>query len=207
MEINKIWESNNHSDWSNLISTYWDRVRENHMGIEKELNNINVEILFSMTPENWYDFLYNKYYFWKYTAPNRLVTTRNQLIKYKKDNALDELDEIRKKIIQLDTDDIKESLETAKEIKGLGVSGASGLLSLIYSDKFGSVDQFLVKSLRNVESKKNVVQEMNPENLSVKNGVILIRLLREKANLLNLKNETDFWTPRKIDMALWANRD
>ncbi len=35
---------------------------------------------------------------------------------------------------------------------------------------------------------------------------ILISIYRQKANELNIKFNTNFWTPRKIDMILWANR-
>ena len=47
---------------------------------------------------------------------------------------------------------------------------------------------------------------MNKNNITLKNGVILISIYRQKANELNIKFNTNFWTPRKIDMILWANR-
>jgi len=48
------------------------------------------------------------------------------------------------------------------------------------------------------------IAKMKPESLSVENSVLLIKILREKAEELNKRFDTDFWTPRKIDMILWA---
>ena len=45
---------------------------------------------------------------------------------------------------------------------------------------------------------------MNPEGLKIKDGIILVNIMKEKAAELNAKFNTDFWTPRKIDMILWA---
>jgi thermostable 8-oxoguanine DNA glycosylase len=177
------------------------------MEIEKELNNLKVEILFNMTKEDWYDFLYNKYFFWKYTSPNRLVTTRNHLRKYEDTGTLDELDDIRKKIITLDHNDIKNSLFITQQIKGLGIAGASGLLALLYPTEYATVDQFVVGALREIESQKHFVEKMVPESLTLENGVVLINIMKEKAKILNETNDTTFWTPRKVDMALWAYRE
>ncbi len=47
-------------------------------------------------------------------------------------------------------DDTRETLLAAKKTPGLGFAGASGLLALLYPQKFGTVDQFVVKTLRNV---------------------------------------------------------
>ena len=44
-------------------------------------------------------------------------------------------------------------------------------------------------------------------SMDVKDGVYIERLLIEKANDLNNRFETDFWTPRKIDMVLWTYRE
>jgi hypothetical protein len=47
---------------------------------------------------------------------------------------------------------------------------------------------------------------MHAESLSIKDGVILERVLREKALDLNKRFNTDYWTPRKVDKVLWATR-
>ena len=66
-----------------------------------------------------------------------------------------------------------------------------------------------MKALSNVESlpERDQVLRMNPKSLTVKDGIVLIRIMREKSNELNNKFKTDFWTPRKIDKVLWACRE
>jgi hypothetical protein len=40
--------------------------------------------------------------------------------------------------------------------------------------------------------------------LTVKDGVVLIEIMRRKAAALNAAFEVDSWTPRKVDMVLWT---
>jgi len=207
MNINQLWTSSNQTEWENLLTIYWSRVEENRMAIEKELNDLQVETIANMNSQEWYDFLYNKYFFWKYTTPNRIITTRYHLKKYILNEKLDELDLVRKGILTLDLDEIKDALTLVCQIKGLGIAGASGLLALLYPHKFATVDQFVVYALGEVESKKNLVEKMNPEGLTLPNGVVLIQIIKDKAFELNMANTTDFWTPRKVDMALWSYRN
>jgi hypothetical protein len=63
-----------------------------------------------MDSPGWYQFLHDEYFVWKYTARNRYASTTRQLRRYVDDNALDELDAIRRKLLALDTDDIRSIL-------------------------------------------------------------------------------------------------
>ena len=119
---------------------------------------------------------------------------------------MSDLEKIRNNIFNLDLCNIEKSLCNAKEIYGLGVAGASGLLSIIFPNYFGTVDQFVVKSLLKIEGLKehDLLEKMNAESLKVSDGVILIKIMRDKAKMLNEEFNTDFWTPRKIDMILWS---
>ena len=84
--------------------------------------------------------------------------------------------------------------------------GASGLLSLLFPVKFATVDQFVVKALRKAPALpgRELLDHMNPESLSLQDGVILIRIMKQKADELNNLFKTNYWTPRKIDIILWA---
>ena len=126
--------------------------------------------------------------------------------KNKKDGELDELHDIKNQILSMDLNDISNSLKVTTNIRGLGVAGASGLLSLIYPDYFGTVDQFVVKALLEVNDKKKMVSEMNPEGLTVKDGVILTEIMKEKASENNELFASKFWNPRTLEMALWSYR-
>lgn len=120
--------------------------------------------------------------------------------------ALAELDGFRQQILNLDISDVGAGLTAAKQIRGLGTAGASGLLSLMYPERFATVDQFVVKALRQINElpESAALSMMDPLNLSVTDGVILIGILSRKARDNNRLFGTMNWTPRKIDMVLWT---
>jgi hypothetical protein len=137
-------------------------------------------------------------------TPVDLKTTRRQLQRYEAEDRLNDLDQIRSRLLTLDTDGW--GLEVAKKIHGLGITGASGLLALMYPQKFGTVDQFVVKALREVNGlpEASDLAQMKPDNLNVSNGVLIIDLLRRKAADNNRVLISEAWSPRKVDMVLWT---
>lgn len=78
----------------------------------------------------------------------------------------------------------------------------------MYPEHFATCDQFVVKALRLVDElpEANAVAKMNPLNLSVTDGALLISILKRKAEEHNHQFGSAAWTPRKIDMVLWACR-
>jgi hypothetical protein len=207
MSFNDIWTTRDETAWNLLLRKYWCLVRVGNIQIEYQLNRLTPDRIARMDKHTWYDFLHDEYFVWKYTAKNRLATTRRQLTRYVEDDALDSLDRIRKSILELDRTDIAASLGIACEIRGLGVAGASGLLSLIYPAHFATVDQFVVKALREVSEHSAAAKNMNPEGLTVRNGTVLTKIMREKSRQNNASFGNSFWTPRTIEMALWAYRN
>ena len=201
-----LWESLDPHVWQLALARYWSFVTPENLALERELNDLDVESLRLLDPAGWYDFLHDKYFKWKYTAPNRLATTRKSLRSYVTDGTLDVLYDIKNRLLTLESEDTETSLAIAVEIKGLGTAGASGLMSLMYPQWFATVDQFVVKALRRVPGlpETSTLASMNPESLSQKDGVVLITLLRKKANQVNKRFGTDEWTPRKLDMILWT---
>jgi hypothetical protein len=208
IKIDKLWESNNEHDWKTVLEHYWSFVRPENIDLERELNELKLEQICNLDQIGWYDFLHDKYFRWKYTAPNRYATTTLALKRYKDSNQLDSLFDIKKKLLSLNTSNISAGLTIAKEIHGLGIAGASGLLSLMYPNSFATVDQFAVKALCQIPSlsESSNLNKMNPDNLTLKNGMTLIDIMIRKAKDNNRNFNTDFWTPRKIDMILWASR-
>jgi hypothetical protein len=206
--INNLWESNNEHEWKIALEHYWSFVRPENIELEHELNDLKLELVSNLKQLDWYNFLHDKYFRWKYTAPNRYASTTLALKKYKDSNQLDSLFDIKRRLLNLNVSDISTGLSVAKEIRGLGIAGASGLLSLMYPNNFATVDQFAVKALCQIPSlpESSSLKEMRPENLTLKNGIILIDIMLRKAKENNRIFATDFWTPRKIDMILWASR-
>ena len=206
--INNLWESNNEHDWKSALEHYWSYVRPENIELEHELNDLKLVRISNLDRIGWYNFLHDKYFRWKYTAPNRFASTTLALKKYKDSNQLDSLFDIKKRLLNLNVFDISVGLKIAKEIHGLGIAGASGLLSLMYPNNFATVDQFAVKALCQIPSLSESIdlKKMKPDNLTLRNGVILINIMLSKAKANNRIFGTDFWTPRKIDMILWASR-
>jgi hypothetical protein len=206
MHINEFWYSTNQKDWLNALDNYWASIGENNIQLEQEMDNLEPNNVQNMNQQEWYNFLLNKYFRWKY-QPNRYATTKKYFKKYQEENRLNELYDIKNQIFAFDKENIMLGLKI--KIEGMGVPGRSGLLSLLFPNYFGTVDQFVVKALRNIEDlpEKEQLLRMKPEKLEIDDGIILIRIMRQKSIELNNLFGTNFWTPRKIDMILWSCRD
>jgi hypothetical protein len=102
--------------------------------------------------------------------------------------------------------DIRVGLSAAKQIRGLGFAGASGLLALMYPHIYGTVDQFVVKALAQIEElpEFSLIDKMRPERIGLDDAVILIRIMQRKAAELNEVFQVSTWTPRRIDKVLWT---
>lgn len=206
MNIADLWQSSDSIAWEKALRRYWHFIKPQNIELERALDALDLRRLQSLSPQGWYDFLHNEYFRWKYTALNRYATTTIQLKKYVVGDELDKLENIRQNLLDLDPNEVRLGLNIAKKIRGLGTAGASGLLSLMYPDHFATVDQFVVKALWQVEGlpEANVLSKMNPSNLTVTDGVLLISILKRKANDNNRLFDGSTWTPRKIDMVLWT---
>lgn len=206
MNIADLWRSSESEAWERALERYWQFVQPRNVELERALDALDVNRLRSLSPQGWYNFLHDEYFRWKYTAPNRYATTTIQLRKYIDGGEINELESLRQQLLSLDRNDIRRGITTAKKIRGLGTAGASGLLSLMYPEHFATVDQFVVKALRLVPGlpEAAALARMNPENLSISDGVLLVGILTRKANENNQSFGTSAWTPRRIDMVLWT---
>ena len=204
--INSLWSSNDERAWLYALEHYYSLLSDNQIPLDKRMETVNAEDIESLSVEDFYIFLHEDYFVWKYTQKNRLATTRKQLERYIIEGRMYELEFIKQRLFLADHRNICECLSLVSNIRGLGVAGASGLLSILFPQDFGTVDQFVVKSLLDVENLKEhkQIEAMNPQSLKAGDGEILIRIMREKAASLNAQFNTSFWTPRKIDMILWS---
>jgi len=206
LSFKQLWNSKSDSIWRKYLNHYWDIIKPSNFELAKELERKKLSTIKELSPKEWYDFLLDKYFVWKYTAANRYASTTKYFRNYEIENKLDELLLLRDEILILKDEAIEYALRKAEEIKGLGIAGASGLLSILFPSKYGTVDQFVVKRLLEIRDlpERKIITEINPESISLSQGAILIEILRRKADELNIQNETDFWTPRKVDMVLWS---
>lgn len=206
MTVNDLWHSQDERAWAQALERYMRYVKPADVELVHELEPLDLERVRQLDAQGWYDFLFHKYFRWKYTAPNRLATTRRSLSKYVENGTLDELFRIKEQLFSLPKQEIEQGLRVASSVRGLGIAGASGLLALMYPEQFATVDQFVVKALREVDGlpERAALQRMNPEGLRPSDGVVLIQIMREKAAENNHTFGTDTWTPKKIDEILWT---
>jgi hypothetical protein len=112
-----------------------------------------------MSINQFYDFLFHKYFKWKYTAPNRYATTAKCLKQYQS-GKMDELGRIKDKLFKFDINNIRRGLEIATTIRGLGPAGASGLLSLLFPCGISSETKENVRNFHLLFSlKKQIYQQ------------------------------------------------
>jgi hypothetical protein len=207
-KVEALWNSEDQSEWREALALYWERVRPDQDRLEQFMNQLDPEWVESLNDEDWYNFLHDKYFCWKYTQPNRLVTTTSHLEKCNNQDGRAKLLRIKERLFAFDRENIQEGLEIAYEVRGLGWAGASGLLSVLFPKRFGTADQLIVRALAELQSlpKRRRISEIQPDSLTKKDAVLLIEVMRAKAQELNNTFGTDEWTPRKIDMILWALR-
>ena len=204
--IKSLWDNGSEKEWIDALNSYYRLMRSEQKMREEQIVRAGAEVIMNLDERAFYDFLYDTYFVWKYTAQNRLATTRKNLEKYITNDELSILRNIQTMLFSAPTNDTGKCLKIACEIRGLGTAGASGLLALLFPEDFGTVDQFVVKRLQEINHPvyDSILKNMNPEVLKIKDGVILIEIMKGKADELNKKFNTNFWTPRKIDMVLWA---
>ena len=204
-DLESLWKTGDRQSWHHALERYWLYVQPKNLELERELDRIPVERLRNLDALSWFNFLEKKYFRWKYTAPNRYATTTAHLRKHADGEGLEELDRIRIALINHNPSDIEKGLEITKGIRGLGTAGASGLLALIFPEYYGTVDQFVVKALREISDlpEGKALAAMNEDAISVKEGVLLIQIMQRKAHQLSHALQEQ-WTPRLVDKVLWT---
>jgi hypothetical protein len=206
ISFSELWQSKDECAWQEALRRYWNYVRPPHLELERSLESLDLKKVKAFTPLEWYEFLRDEYFRWKYTAPNRYATTTRQLRRYLDDGCLEQLDRVRQRLLALTPSDVRGGLLAAREIRGLGTAGASGLLALMHPNVFATVDQFVVKALAQVRTLPEALAlaKMNPQSLSIENAIVLIGIMQRQAVALNRQFSSEFWTPRKIDQVLWT---
>jgi hypothetical protein len=207
--IRDLWHSDDEGAWKAALDSYWTSIKPESLELEREMEMLDADVLSKVSEVEWYEFLRERYFRWKYTDARRYVTTTRRLRRYVDRRELPALDAIRRELFCFEKKDVRTGLEIAGRIHGLGIAGASGLLAVLFPAYFGTVDQFVVRALGSIPGlpENETIRQMNPDNLRLRDGVILIELMRAKAAELNHRFSTRVWTPRRVDMVLWAVRE
>jgi len=214
MNLEALWSSKEEAEWEAADRHYDSFVKSENVNLEEELEAKMCQIVsledirVLHLSENWYDLLLNKYFKWKYTSANRYATTSKSFCDaYETNKPL--LDRLIVSILS-EPDKLDTELMGFKtnRIHGLGIAGASGLLSLLYPKLYGTIDQFVVNNLKQILSlpENGKIRKMNPMNLGLKDLTVLTEIYRRKSRELNEQFQSDRWTPRRIDRVLWGLR-
>lgn len=207
--ISELWHSKDANDWQGALERYWEFVRPENVFIERAMQCLSIERVHGFSDTEWFEFLRDEYIKWKYTDCRWRQRSTKSLNTYLETNSLAELDRLRRRLIFFTAHhDYCGALKAADEIRGLGISGASGLLAIIYPQIYATVDRFVVESLTEVQDlpEASRIAKMRSTALTLKDAMLLIEVMRRQAVVLNKVLDTCTWTPRKIDMVLWATR-
>lgn len=214
MSINKLWNSKDEKDWDKFLDSYWDLIKPTNLELEKRMDNLDSKFIENMGLDEFYEFMIDDYFQWKYTDSRWLKRNREHFSRYVSEERLDKLLEIKNDLFSFNLNDIRVGLKITSSIHGLGVAGGSGLLALLFPAYFATVDQFVVKSLILLDEFKNNIDLIKMKDkvdkgqgLNIKDGIILIEIMKEKATVLNILFNTNKWTCRDIDKILWGWRD
>jgi hypothetical protein len=204
--IYELWFSRDTAEWDAALNRYWGLIQPKNVALEQAMEQLDRERIRRMSPDEWFAFLRDEYFHWKYTAPNRYVTTTSWL---KRNGGTEagrhELHRIRARILDIDPENIYDAISVVLQVPGLGTAGASGLLALLYPEAFGTVDQFVVKALCEIPDlpERAVIAQMKPEGLKPCDGKVLVQIMRRHAKILtNVSGKT--WRPRDVDKVLWT---
>jgi hypothetical protein len=199
-------------DWDSKIESEWDEALDKYNNYltspEKSSRDARVTITNAytvslFTTEEFFKYLHDEFFVWKYTAKNRLATARSNLKKM----ALNDLTLIKEALTNPSLND-EELLDAGLKIKGLGCAGATALLSTLYPNRFGTVDQFVIKCLQKADSLSNnhLIAAINPDSIKKNEALYVLKLIRDKADELNGIFSKKSWSPRTVDKAVWAAR-
>lgn len=197
------WDSTDKRDWDRALALY-----NMHFGgtdkasIDTRVTLINAQIIEKLSTEEFVCFL-EEFYDWKYsnTGASR---NKNLFSQWIKDN-IHIVESLKQSLCQSSLSD-EELIKISKEIKYISVAGATALLSIMYPDRFGTVDKFVVLCLKESLPNDSIIQSTNEEDIKIEQAIYIEKLMREKAKELNKLFSVVTWNARAIDKATWADR-
>ena len=208
----ELWNCQDRREWDYCESELYDAAvkRENRI-VERELEKPGLrERLARMDVAEFYAFLRDEYFKWKFTAEPGRTENQRYLAQHVENETMDRVERVRRRLVNRGDDSVGASIQMMMGkhggIHGLAVAGASGLLALVYPEEFGTVGVKVTEALQKVGLSE--VMKVNPKNIAVEDAVTMIEIMRMKALEVNRMFGTNKWTPRLIDRVLWvAGRD
>jgi hypothetical protein len=133
-----------------------------------------------MSTGEYYTFLRDEYFQWKFTSKPQLIGNRRTLAKHVAEGTMDRVERVRQGLVNRGIDStgasIKMMMGKYGGIRGLAVAGASGLLALVYPEELGTVDVMVTKALQLLGLAE--VMRVNPKNISIPEAETMIEIMR-----------------------------
>jgi hypothetical protein len=204
----ELWNSKDPTEWDYCEGELYDAaVKPENRMIERQLERPGLrERIALMDTAQFYDFLRDGYFKWKFTVEPGRSENAKALAGHVRDGTMDRVERVRRRLVKRVDDNVSASIQMMMGkhggIRGLGVAGASGLLALVYPEEFGTVDVKVTEALQQVGLPQ--VMRINPTAIKIEDAVTMIEIMRVKALELNRMFGTNKWTPRLIDRVLWV---
>ena len=129
MLITDLWSSTDESVWKDAEKNYWKQVKPQNHSVEERLDTLDWHMIQNESVDEFYRFLHDDYFAWKFTDCRFLKTNRTRLSDQYRESR-EKLDEIQRLLFSFDTDDIDRGLKIVKGISGIGTS-AGGLSRIL----------------------------------------------------------------------------
>ncbi|WP_296708268.1 hypothetical protein [Rhodoblastus sp.] len=168
--------------------------------LEERLEKEDLPARFStMDADAFRTFLHEEYLVWKFAFNGMfLFMARRGLLQ----TPPEAIEALRAALAAPGARSDKDLLRLGTAIRGMGVAAASGLLSLTFPGRFGTVDNQALFAFHAAGK----FLKVKANSFSVSTALEMFEAYREKAAELNHAFGGDSWTARRVDRALWAER-
>lgn len=206
-DIKKLWNSKDETVWEDALAWahHQTEVKMSNTEIGKKLSRMKTDDFRKMDGQDFYRFLVGDYANWKYTDGKIRSRVQYGIQEFYQTHTDYEVKRVLNGIFEIEPEDIYLHIANITRINGIGVEGASDILSLILPQYFGMVDRFAVENLQKVYDEDSFygkkLKQIDPQNIAAYDAVTVIRIYREKAEEVN-KIYRRVVTPREIDMVL-----
>ena len=135
MDISNHWDCQDQGEWLRALGRYWKYVKPQNEALEREMENLDIAGIKRMTAEEWYEFLLNSYYKWKFTD-SLLYAQNSRHLRFADDECgpdrlrlTEELFEFKQELFAFNKSDIREGLRIARR-DGVesGLAGGHGCI-------------------------------------------------------------------------------
>lgn len=212
IKINEVWYSKDEIIWNKALDEYWNRVKEDNksqLDVEYKIDKIKADDIKALSLDGFYSFITKDYFRWKFNPRDCKSFQKKFYTYYVEGKRLCLLEEIKNKLFSFDVTNIRQGLEIVTEIHCMRVIAGSGLLAVLFPDYYGTIDQFVIKSLLQIDGlqEHKRILNINQSAPTINDGIFLIELMTQKATELNKLFRKNSWRPRDIDKVLWALRE